>query len=124
MFLHTSALADSLATALRFTLSVPGRIDCHCGNQIRRALSSDVKLCGTCNLAESQYEYIRQVWEDRASPDWHARSVSVAAAATGASTRLLRLEEQRDHKEDRECSGSRTQPEALPVSDTVPPEPV
>ena len=73
LFLHTSALADSLATALRFTLSVPGVSMAIVGTKSDERWAQTLSFAEPATLPESQYEYIRQVWQDRASPDWHGQ---------------------------------------------------
>lgn len=73
LFLHTSSLADSLATALRFTLSVPGVSMAIVGTRSDKRWAETLSFAEPATLPQSQYEYIRQVWQDRASPDWHGQ---------------------------------------------------
>ncbi len=73
LFLHTSALPDSLATALRFTLSVPGVSMAIVGTKSDERWAQTLSFAEPASLPQSQYEYIRQVWQDRASPDWHGQ---------------------------------------------------
>jgi aryl-alcohol dehydrogenase-like predicted oxidoreductase len=73
LFLHTCGLPESLATALRFTLSVPGVSMAIVGTKSAERWAETLSFAEPATLPKSQYEYIRQVWQDRASPEWRGQ---------------------------------------------------
>jgi aryl-alcohol dehydrogenase-like predicted oxidoreductase len=61
---------QAVATALRFTLSVPGVCVAIAGTKSEERFRQNLTLVDPPALPTDQYEYIRQVWRDRAQPDW------------------------------------------------------
>jgi aryl-alcohol dehydrogenase-like predicted oxidoreductase len=70
LFLRTGRLADSLATALRFTLSVPGVTAAIVGSKSEERFRQNLGLVPPSALPSAQYEVIRKIWEERASTNW------------------------------------------------------
>jgi aryl-alcohol dehydrogenase-like predicted oxidoreductase len=70
LFLRTTSLADSVATALRFTLSVPGVATAIVGSKSEERFRENLGIVPPSVLPRDQYEVIRNIWKERASPTW------------------------------------------------------
>jgi aryl-alcohol dehydrogenase-like predicted oxidoreductase len=70
LFLRACNLADSLATALRFTLSVPGVTAAIAGSKSEGRFRQNLAFIPPSTLPDEQFEYIRRIWAERASRDW------------------------------------------------------
>lgn len=70
LFLRTGSLADSLATALRFTLSVPGVCCAIVGSKSEERFRQNLNFIPPAQLPPDQYQCIRTIWSERAQPDW------------------------------------------------------
>jgi aryl-alcohol dehydrogenase-like predicted oxidoreductase len=70
LFLRIGRLEDSLATALRFTLSVPGVTAAITGSKSADHLRQNLRAVPPYTLPSDQFECIRTIWSDRASPTW------------------------------------------------------
>jgi len=70
LFLRTDRLADSLATALRFTLSVPGVAAAIVGSKSEERFRENLGMVPPSVLPRDQYEVIRNIWKERASDAW------------------------------------------------------
>ena len=68
-FLKSSSSA-SLATALRFTLSVPGVDVAIVGTTDVDHLRENIDIIGAGNLSEDEFNAIRATWEERADQHW------------------------------------------------------
>ena len=63
-------LSQSVATALRFTLSVEGVSVAIVGTKSEDRLHGNITLVQPATLPADQFAYIRQVWRERAEPGW------------------------------------------------------
>jgi aryl-alcohol dehydrogenase-like predicted oxidoreductase len=71
LFLSASPLEEAVATALRFTLSVPGVSMAITGTKSEERWRQNVEAVNrNPSLPPDQYEAIRQIWRDRAKPEW------------------------------------------------------
>lgn len=70
LFLRTSTLPDSLATALRFTLSVPGVASAIVGSKSEERFRQNLSFIPPSTLPPDQFEFIRNIWDQRAKPTW------------------------------------------------------
>jgi aryl-alcohol dehydrogenase-like predicted oxidoreductase len=69
-FLHSGTLANSLATALRFSLSVPGVTAAIVGSKSEERFRQTLTLVPPSTLPADQFECIRRIWSERASSSW------------------------------------------------------
>jgi aryl-alcohol dehydrogenase-like predicted oxidoreductase len=69
LFLRAN-LTESVGTALRFTLSVPGVACAIVGTKSEERWRENLDLVLQPELPKEQFEAIRTIWRDRASPDW------------------------------------------------------
>lgn len=69
-FLRQNSLADSLATAVRFTLSVPGVAAAIVGSKSEQRFRENLAFVPPARLPAEEFESIRNVWKDRAQPGW------------------------------------------------------
>jgi aryl-alcohol dehydrogenase-like predicted oxidoreductase len=63
-------LSQSVATALRFTLSVEGVSVAIVGTKSEERLRENITLADPTTLPREQFDFIRQVWHERADPAW------------------------------------------------------
>jgi aryl-alcohol dehydrogenase-like predicted oxidoreductase len=70
LFLRACSLAESLATALRFTLSVPGVSTAIVGSKSEERFRQNLTFLSPSTLPNEQFECIRRIWAERASPAW------------------------------------------------------
>ncbi len=71
-FLKSDSSA-SLATAIRFTLTVPGVDVAIVGTTNLDHLRQNIAMIGTDKLSEDEFNAIRAVWEERADQHWLAQ---------------------------------------------------
>ncbi|HEV2047159.1 MAG TPA: aldo/keto reductase [Chthoniobacterales bacterium] len=69
-FLHTSDLEKTISIALRFTLTVPGVHTAIVGTKRPDRWQQDAKLLEAGPLSETEFQAIRQRWEDLAPRIW------------------------------------------------------
>jgi aryl-alcohol dehydrogenase-like predicted oxidoreductase len=69
LFLRAN-LTEAVGTALRFTLSVPGVTCAIVGTKSEERWRENLELVQQPELPKEQFEAIRTIWRDRASPDW------------------------------------------------------
>jgi aryl-alcohol dehydrogenase-like predicted oxidoreductase len=69
-FLQSGDEADRMATALRFTLNVPGVHTAIVGTQKLEHWKANLEATEESNLSDSDYQAIRNRWEECAAPDW------------------------------------------------------
>jgi aryl-alcohol dehydrogenase-like predicted oxidoreductase len=69
LFLRAN-LAEAVGTALRFTLTVPGVTCAIVGTKSEERWRENLNLVQQPELPKEQFEAIRTIWRDRASPDW------------------------------------------------------
>ena len=69
LFLRAN-LNEAVGTALRFTLSVPGVTCAIVGTKSEQRWRENLGLVLQPELPQEQFEAIRTIWRDRASPDW------------------------------------------------------
>ncbi len=62
--------ADSTATALRFTLSVPGVAVAIVGTTNVEHLQQNIDMLAADNLSQDEFNAIRATWEERADQHW------------------------------------------------------
>jgi aryl-alcohol dehydrogenase-like predicted oxidoreductase len=70
LFLRGGNLHDSLATALRFTLSVPGVTAAIAGSKSEERVRQNLSLLPPCTLPADQFECIREIWSQRSLSTW------------------------------------------------------
>ena len=66
-----SGPATSIATALRFTLTVPGIATAIVGSRDPNRYAQNAALIAPGNLSDEEYQSIRAIWEERSDPHWH-----------------------------------------------------
>lgn len=69
-FIHDLATEDSIAHALRFTLSVPGVQTAIVGTTKPERFQANAKMVARNVLSEAEFNAIRQRWEEVAPPGW------------------------------------------------------
>jgi aryl-alcohol dehydrogenase-like predicted oxidoreductase len=69
LFLRAN-LSEAVGTALRFTLSVPGVACAIVGTKSEERWRENLGLVLQPELPKEQFEAIRTIWRDRASPEW------------------------------------------------------
>ena len=65
--------ADSTATALRFTLSVPGVAVAIVGTTSVEHMRQNIDMLAVGNLSQDEFNAIRATWEERADQHWLAQ---------------------------------------------------
>ncbi len=66
-----SGPATSVATALRFTLTVPGIHTAIVGSRNPERYAQNAALIAPGNLSDEEYQAIRALWEERSDLHWH-----------------------------------------------------
>ena len=69
-FLQSAQLEKSVATALRFTLSVPGVCSAIVGTKNPARWEKNARLLAAGSLGEKEYQEIRERWEEVAPKTW------------------------------------------------------
>jgi aryl-alcohol dehydrogenase-like predicted oxidoreductase len=69
-FINDSSIEESIATALRFTLSVPGVDTAIVGTTKPERWNQNTKMIADGPLPEAQFEAIRERWDDVAPKTW------------------------------------------------------
>ncbi|MEO6871817.1 MAG: aldo/keto reductase [Chthoniobacterales bacterium] len=69
-FLHHDDLEKAVSTALRFTLSVPGVATAIVGTTKPERWEENARLLAAGSLSETQFQEIRQRWEEVAPKTW------------------------------------------------------
>jgi aryl-alcohol dehydrogenase-like predicted oxidoreductase len=69
-FIQAAGVQESIGTAVRFTLSVPGVHTAIVGTTNPTRWADNAKLLEQGKLPEAQYESIRAAWKERAGKDW------------------------------------------------------
>ncbi len=69
-FLHSTEMEKAVATALRFTLQVPGVCTAIVGTKNPARWAENAQLLATGSLGEADYEAIRERWEEVAPTTW------------------------------------------------------
>jgi hypothetical protein len=69
-FLHGHDLENAVATALRFTLSVPGVATAIVGTTKPERWQENARLLEAGSLGEREFEAIRERWEEVAPKTW------------------------------------------------------
>ncbi len=71
LFLRASPMEEAVATALRFTLSVPGVSLAITGTKSTERWEQNVRVVKEGpGLPRDQFEALRQIWRERANPEW------------------------------------------------------
>jgi aryl-alcohol dehydrogenase-like predicted oxidoreductase len=68
-----SGASSSIATALRFTLSVPGVDVAIVGTTSADHMRENIDMLAAGNLSEDEFNAIRATWEERADQHWLAQ---------------------------------------------------
>lgn len=69
-----ASLEESVGTALRFTLSIPGVVTAIVGTTRPNRWQQNAKFARLGNLDKSEYDAIRRRWNEVAGPDWDGRT--------------------------------------------------
>ena len=72
-FLRDRPLGESLATAVRFTLSVPGVAAAIVGSKSEERFRQNLAFVPPSRLPSEEYERIRSTWNERAQPSWEGQ---------------------------------------------------
>jgi aryl-alcohol dehydrogenase-like predicted oxidoreductase len=70
LFLHAGSFNASLATALRFALSVQGVAAAIVGSKSEEHFRQNLTLVPPTRLPTEQFDCIRRIWNERALPSW------------------------------------------------------
>lgn len=69
-FLRNGDVQAGVATALRFTLAVPGVAAAIVGSKSADRFRQNVAMVDPARLAEEEYDAIRRTWMERSAPSW------------------------------------------------------